>query len=43
MTISEGVWGNVWFWEGDFMPGSPDGTITPVIRGFTFIKLPKVI
>ncbi len=32
VTISEGVWGNVWFWEGDFMPGSPDGTITPVVR-----------
>ena len=32
VTISEGVWGNVWFWEGDFMPGSPNGKITPVIR-----------
>lgn len=35
ITISEGVWGNVWFWEGDFMPGpgpAPGGTITPVVR-----------
>lgn len=37
VTITQGVWGNVWFWEGDFMPtfggdGSRSGKITPVIR-----------
>lgn len=32
VTITEGVWGNVWFWEGNFMPVSPDGKITPVVR-----------
>lgn len=35
VTIHQGVWGNVWFWEGDFMPGiinSCDGKITPVVR-----------
>lgn len=32
ITITQGVWGNVWFWEGDFMPGEPTGTITPVVR-----------
>ncbi len=34
VTISQGVWGNVWFWEGDFMPSvDPNyGTITPVVR-----------
>lgn len=32
VTIEEGVWGNVWFWEGNFMPGSANGKITPVIR-----------
>jgi hypothetical protein len=32
VTISQGVWGNVWFWEGDFMPFEPTGTITPVVR-----------
>jgi len=32
VSISQGVWGNVWFWEGDFMPGSPSGKITPVVR-----------
>jgi hypothetical protein len=30
-TIQQGVWGNVWFWEGDFMP-PVWGTITPVSR-----------
>lgn len=35
VTITQGAWGNVRFWEGDFMPGwDPEtgGTITPVIR-----------
>lgn len=37
VTITQGVWGNVWFWESNFMPHSPDaeptsGKITPVIR-----------
>ena len=41
VTISEGVWGNVWFWEGNFMPGSPDGTITPVVREIYVYKATK--
>lgn len=32
ITITQGVWGNVWFWSGNFMPGSATGTITPVRR-----------
>jgi len=32
VTISQGVWGNVWFWEGNFQPVEPTGTITPVER-----------
>jgi len=35
VTINEGVWGNVWFWEGNFMPstdGPSGGKITPVKR-----------
>ncbi|MEW6686966.1 MAG: hypothetical protein AB1393_12310 [Candidatus Edwardsbacteria bacterium] len=32
VTIVQGVWGNVWFWKGNFMPGSATGTITPVVR-----------
>lgn len=32
VTITQGIWGDVWFWEGDFMLGSGTGTITPVVR-----------
>jgi hypothetical protein len=32
VTISQGVWGNVWFWEGNFQPVCPTGTVRPVIR-----------
>ena len=34
VSISQGVWGNVWFWEGDFMPAiDPNkAKITPVVR-----------
>lgn len=41
ITITTGVWGNVWYWEGDFMPIVIDtlsttpasrGKITPVVR-----------
>jgi hypothetical protein len=32
VTIAEGLWGDVWFWDGDFMPVCPDGTVTPAIR-----------
>jgi len=35
VTIQQGVWGNVWFWEGDFMPttdNSSGGKITAVER-----------
>ena len=35
VSIAQGVWGNVWFWEGDFMPSTDDfsnGRITAVER-----------
>ncbi len=34
VSIKQGVWGNVWFWEGNFMPGdgNTSGKITPVVR-----------
>lgn len=38
VTISQGVWGNVWFWNGNFMPGSASGTITPVMREIYIYK-----
>ncbi len=31
ITITQGVWGNVWLWEGNFMPEGW-GDITPVKR-----------
>lgn len=32
VTIQQGIWGDIWFWEGDFMPVCMNGTITPVVR-----------
>ena len=32
VTISQGVWGNVWFWQGDFQPICPHGKVFPVER-----------
>jgi hypothetical protein len=32
VTISEGLWGQVWFYQGNFMPGAPSGTVTAVKR-----------
>ncbi len=32
VTVDQGLWGDVWFWAGNFMPGCPTGTITPVSR-----------
>jgi hypothetical protein len=32
VTIEQGIWGDVWFWEGDFMPVCPSGTVTAVAR-----------
>ncbi len=35
VTITQGIWGRVRFWEGDFMPsigGRSSGTITPIER-----------
>lgn len=39
VTIDQGVWGDVWFWEGDFMPGTPSGTIRPVVREVAVYQL----
>jgi hypothetical protein len=32
VTITQGIWGDVWFWQGDFMPICPTGTVTAVAR-----------
>ena len=39
VSISEGAWGDVWFWQGDFMPVCPSGTIRPVAREVLFYEL----
>lgn len=41
VTIEQGVWGNVWFWEGDFMPmigNSSSGKITAAERDIYIYK-----
>ena len=32
VTIQQGIWGDVWFWQGNFMPGCPTGTVSAVAR-----------
>ena len=32
VTISQGIWGDVWFWEGNFMEPCPTGIVTAVSR-----------
>jgi hypothetical protein len=30
--VAQGIWGDVWFWSGDFMPQCGTGSITPSVR-----------
>jgi hypothetical protein len=43
VTIKQGIWGNVWLWEGDFMPGtssaSRHGKVTAVCREVRIYKV----
>lgn len=32
LTIEQGLWGDIWFWKGDFMPGVSSGVICQVER-----------
>lgn len=32
VSFQQGIWGDVWFWEGDFMPVCPSGHVTAVVR-----------
>ena len=41
VTIKKGIWGDIWFWEGDFMPFGM-GTITPVSRDVRIHELTKL-
>ncbi len=41
VTIKQGIWGNVWLWEGNFMPGpggSNRGKVTAVRREVRIYK-----
>lgn len=38
VSITQGVWGNVLYWQGNFQPFENDGKITPVIREIYFFK-----
>jgi hypothetical protein len=42
VTIEQGVWGDVWFWEGNFMPPCPTGTVTAVARELRVHALTEV-
>lgn len=39
VTIDQGLWGDVWFWEGDFMPGTATGTVSAVAREIAVFEL----
>jgi hypothetical protein len=39
VTIKQGMWGDVWFWQGDFMPVCPSGTVTAVAREMRIYEL----
>lgn len=41
VTIDQGVWGNVWFWRGDFMPECIHGTIRAVSREIRIYELTR--
>ena len=43
VTIDQGIWGHVLFWDGDFMPPPPyDGTITGLSREMRIHELASV-
>jgi len=42
VTIQQGIWGDVWFWEGDFMPVCPSGTVMAVSREMRIHELTSV-
>ena len=39
VSIAQGLWGDVWFWSGDFMPVCASGTITGVARPMRIYEL----
>ena len=39
ITIGQGLWGDIWFWKGDFMPICASGTISSVERSVYVYEL----
>lgn len=39
VSIAQGVWGDVWFWSGDFMPVCTSGTVSGVAREMQIYEL----
>lgn len=39
VTIAQGLWGDVWFFEGDFMPICPQGHVRAVSREIVVFEL----
>ena len=42
VTIHQGIWGDVWFWDGNFMPPCGDGTVTAVQREVRIYELTTI-
>jgi hypothetical protein len=42
VSIPQGLWGDVWFWEGNFMPDCPTGTVTGVGREIRVHELTSI-
>ncbi len=43
VTIEQGLWGDVWFWEGDFMPPCPSGSVCAVSREMRIHELAGLV
>ena len=39
VSIAQGLWGDVWFWAGDFMPVCASGTVSGVAREIQVYEL----
>jgi len=42
VSISQGVWGDVWFWEGNFQPNCPSGEVHAVSREMRIYELTSI-
>ena len=42
VTIDQGIWGDVWFWEGDFFPPCPSGSVRGVSRQLIIHELTSI-